>query len=137
VENCKSVDQKTEAKLQAVREFILAHRDALVRQGAVVASYRVYRGHRLGPFFSLRYREGGQQRSRYLGRSVALADQVRNLLEGLRKEIKEWRKLARLTRQARAHVRMCKKSWRGDLAGLGLQLKGSAAGLAPRRPTCR
>jgi hypothetical protein len=124
LENLKSVDQKAEAKLQPVREFILAHRDALLRQGAVVASYRMYRGHRLGPFFSLRYREAGQQRSVYLGRSLALADQVRDLLATLRKDFKEWQKLARLTRQARAHVRTCKKLWRNDLAAMGLRLKG-------------
>ena len=121
----KTVDQKTKAKLQAIREFILANRNSFVRQGAVVETYRMYRGRRPGPFFSLRYRDGGRQRSRYLGRSSALADRVRDLLQELRKEIEESRTLARLKRRARAHVRVCKNAWRQDVAALGLHLKGS------------
>jgi hypothetical protein len=120
----KSVDQKTEAKFQAIRGFILANRNTFVRQGAVVATYRMYRGHRLGPFFSLRYRDAGRQRSRYLGRSPNLAAQVSSLLGELRETIKELRTLTRLKRHARANVRMCKKLWRQDLATLGLNLKG-------------
>jgi hypothetical protein len=50
------------------------------RQGAVVATWRTYRGRRLGPYYRLAYREGTRQRSIYLGRQGPLVDQVRNLL---------------------------------------------------------
>ena len=50
------------------------------RQGAVVATWRTYRGRRLGPYYRLAYRDGTRQRSIYLGRQSPLVDEVRRLL---------------------------------------------------------
>ena len=120
MEKCRFVDQKAEPKFPTIREFILGHRQVFFRQGAVVASWRYYRGNRLGPFYSLRYRVEGRQAAMYLGRSAVLAEQVRVLL----RDIQQDRQIARLKRQARAELRKHKKLWQQDLAAMGLSLKG-------------
>lgn len=124
MENRDLVDQKIEPKFAAIRDLVLTHRDIFVRQGSVVAATRTYRGHRLGPFHSLRFRTEGKQKSVYLGRSQMLAGRVVGLLSDLRKGAQEQRMLQRLKRQARAHLRECKAAWQRDLAPLGLRLKG-------------
>ncbi len=114
------VDQKATTRFDAIRAFILAYREEFRRQGSVVAGWRTYRGRRLGPFFTLRYRKGGRQAALYLGRSGSLAAQVRELLA----EVQRPRLLRRCIQQARAEVRRCKRAWQEDLAAVGLSLKG-------------
>jgi uncharacterized protein YjiS (DUF1127 family) len=109
-----------EPKFHTVREFMLSHRHVFLRQGSVVSTWRTYRGHRLGPFFSLRCRVDGRQTAIYLGRSVVLAERVKGLL----REMQHRRQLSRLSRQARAELRRCKQSWERDLASIGLSRKG-------------
>jgi len=120
LEKRKFVDQKVEPKFHAIREFILSHRHVFLRQGSVVTSWRTYRGHRLGPFFSLRYRVSGRQSAFYLGRSIMLAERVKGLL----REMQHERQFSRLNRQARAELRQCKQLWEQDLASVGLSRKG-------------
>ena len=57
----------------AVLQKILAQAELLRHQGAVVATWRTQRGRTSGPFYRLAYRQGGRQRSIYLGRSALLA----------------------------------------------------------------
>lgn len=83
-ENPRSVDQKVAGRCERIWSQVLALPPLLARQGAVVASWRVWQGRRLGPYFRLAYREAGRQRSIYLGRSEELAGRVRRLLEQLR-----------------------------------------------------
>ena len=109
-----------ESKFRTIREFILSHRDVFRRRGSVVSSWRTYRGRRLGPFFSLRYRLDGRQSAIYLGRSIVLADQIKGLL----REVQQERLFARLERQARAELCVCKQLWERDLASMGLTRKG-------------
>ena len=121
MEKCTHVDQKNlEPKFPAIREFILGQQQVFSRQGSIVAAWRSYRGNRLGPFYSLRYRIDGRQVAVYLGRSAALREQVRNLL----RDIQQDRQIARLTRQARAELRKCKRTLEQDLASMGLSLRG-------------
>lgn len=120
MEKCSFVDQKVEPKFPAIREFILDRRPVFLRQGSVVATWRSYRGNRLGPFYSLRYRIDGRQAAIYLGRSAALVRQVRNLL----RDIQQARQIARLKRQARAEFRRQKRLLEQDLASMGLSLRG-------------
>ncbi|MCY2994865.1 MAG: hypothetical protein NTY19_44440 [Planctomycetota bacterium] len=114
------VDQKTERKFLAIREFVLGNWDAFRRQGSVVPSWRTYRGRRLGPFFSLRFRLQGRQSAIYLGRSAGLAERVKALLDEVHRE----RKFARLKRRARAEFRELKRRWKQELAATGLELRG-------------
>lgn len=120
MEKYKFVDQKLEARFVAIREVILGHPQVFRHQGTVVETWRSYRGNRRGPYYSFRYRLQGRQEAIYLGRSAALAEQVRNLL----RDIQEGRQIARLLWQARAELRKQKKSWEQDLAPLGLSLRG-------------
>ena len=109
-----------QAKFHLIRDFILDHRDIFQGQGCVACGWRSYRGHRLGPFFTPRFRVHGRQSAVYLGRSFELAERVKTLL----REIQQERQFARLRRQARAELRKCKERWAEDLAALGLSLKG-------------
>jgi hypothetical protein len=120
LEKCEFVDQKMTLKFFRIQEFILSHQDVFRRQGSVVSNWRSYRGRRLGPFFSLRYRVDGRQSAIYLGRSARLSERVRGLLA----EIQQKRNLSRLIRTARADLRKTKKLWQQDLAALNLELKG-------------
>ncbi len=56
------------------------HPDRFARQGAVVASWRTYRGRRLGPYYRLAWRENRRQRSIYLGPGGPLVDEARRRL---------------------------------------------------------
>ena len=80
LEKCEFLDQKSVAKFATIDAFIRTHPDMFLRQGSVAAGWRNYRDHRLGPFFSLRYRVKGRQRAIYLGQSAELAERVRTLL---------------------------------------------------------
>jgi hypothetical protein len=124
LEKLNPVDQKIERKFHVVCRFILDHRDVFRRQGSVVPCWRTYRGHRLGPFFSLRYRVEGRQTAIYLGRSAILAERVRGLLRDLQQDVQKGRTFARLTRQAQMQLRRSKNRWHRELAAMGLYLKG-------------
>jgi hypothetical protein len=118
------VDQKAAARFERVRTLVLAERLRFAAQGSVVAGWRVYGGRRLGPYFRLAYREGGRQRSIYLGRCAELARRVRELLAGLERPRRERRLFARLIAQVRASLRHAKVELRRRLAVWGIQLKG-------------
>lgn len=122
MEKREFVDQKEipEAKFAAISAWIRRQRELFQRQGTVVASWRKYRGHRLGPFFALRYRVEGRQLALYLGRSAELAAEVQGLLA----EVQQQRELATWQRQARLQLRKYKEGWRRELAAAGLRLQG-------------
>ena len=123
-ENAGFVDQKARERFEWVRAFLLTEPRQFARQGSVVAGWREYAGRRLGPYFRLAYREKGRQRSIYLGRCAELARRVREVLAGLRRGDRERRRLGRLVAQVRASLRQVKDRLRGQLAELGIQLKG-------------
>ena len=118
------VDQKAAARFERVRTVVLRERRRFAAQGSVVAGWRVYGGRRLGPYFRLAYREGGRQRSVYLGRCMELARRVRELLEGLKRPRRDRLLFARLIAQVRASLRCLKIERKQRLAALGIQLKG-------------
>ena len=73
VEKREVVDQKVDRALG----LIAARPGVFARQGAVVATWRPYRGRRLGPYWRLAYRDGGRQRSVHLGRNGPGVERVR------------------------------------------------------------
>jgi len=92
--------------------------------GTVVASWRTYRGRRLGPYFRLAYRKGRRQWSIYLGRSEGLARRVRDLLARLQ-EHQRWRRTSwRMQARARASLRKSKAQLKKLLVRWGIHLKG-------------
>ncbi len=145
MEKRELVDQKDAARFERVRSYLVAHPALFSTQGSVVASWRTYRGRRLGPYFRVSYRHRGRQRSMYLGCSERIARLVRLLLAHLQTRHRQRRLFARLIGQARSSLRACKADLKRQLAEWGIQLKGfefrGAARLLrrryPRRPPSR
>jgi len=117
-------DQKTAARLQRIESFLRRHRALFAAQGTVVATWRVYRNRRLGPYFQIVYRRAGRQRALYIGRSRELADHLRRLLHQFQRTHRTRRLFKRLQAQARASLRRAKAQLKELLALHGIQLKG-------------
>ncbi len=127
--------QNIEARFEQVRTQILAHAAFFVGQGAVEATWRTYRGRRLGPYFRVFCRQrrvrptpctgmAPQQTSIYLGRSPELAARVGELLDELRQHIRRKRRCEELRRQVRRGLARAKDGLRQVLAQHGVELKG-------------
>ncbi|MBN2579784.1 MAG: DUF1678 domain-containing protein [Pirellulales bacterium] len=108
--------------LKAVR----AMKSVLARQGTIIASYRTYRGQKLGPYYRLAFRDEGRQRSIYLGKSEIILRQVRNLLEKLQKPLKTRHNLRHAQKVMQAAMKKHMARFRVDLLRVGLQLRGYA-----------
>lgn len=120
MEKTKSVDQRFVAV-----ERLIASRPALfARQGVVIGTWRRVGSQRLGPYYALRYRDGGRQQSLYLGASPDLAEKVARLLEHAQQPHRQQRALERSRAAVKASLQRHKGIWRGQLARSGLTLKG-------------
>jgi hypothetical protein len=106
---------------------IRALKTVFSRQGTVVASFRTYRGHQLGPYYRLAYRIEGRQRSIYLGKSKKILRQVRRLLEKLQKPMQTKRHLRQAAKTFQETMKKHMAQFRIDLLKVGLQLRGYAA----------
>jgi hypothetical protein len=120
VENRDSGAQKREAVMQ----WLADHGTALRRRGYVVQTWREYCGRRLGPYYRLRYREQGRERSVYLGRDAALAEDVHRRLRDMQAPRRAQREADRRYKAERAVLRRLKARWEGELRKIGLRLKG-------------
>ncbi|MGA2063551.1 MAG: hypothetical protein ABSG86_01215 [Thermoguttaceae bacterium] len=103
---------------------MLAAAPALAESGAVRATWRTYRGRRLGPYFRVVYCHRGRQKWIYVGRSAELAGQLRQLLAVLQAPAEERRQLRRLWAAARRGLATQKVAWQAELARHGLVAKG-------------
>jgi hypothetical protein len=125
LEKSKVADQLTDARRRsAVLEQIVAREELFRYQGAVVSTLRSRGGRTFGPYYGLVYRKEGRQRSIYLGRSAALADEVRALLAALQGTLREERDWRRLRRAMKSALRAQKAAWGEELAKHGFLLKG-------------
>ena len=124
MEKCPPVSQKNADRFLRVKAFLQAHRALFANQGAVAATWRTYRGKRLGPYFQLAYRDRGRQHWVYLGRSLDLADRVRDLLARLHAPRDRRRQSKRLQSQVRSSLRHAKNQLAQLLAVWGINLKG-------------
>ena len=116
--------QKQQQKLQAIVQLIAAQANILGTQGAVVQTWRTYAGTRLGPYFSLIFRQEGRQRSLYLGADSKFADEVRELLEQVQGPLRERRAAKRRRASTERELRRCKSAWDAELHPYGLRLQG-------------
>ncbi len=125
-----TITQKIEARFEHVREQILAHAAFFVANGSVEATWRTYRGHRLGPYFRVRCRQrrvqhalcsgsAPRQTSIYLGRSPELAARVGKLLADLQQHTRCKRRCEELRRQVRRSLTGAKQELRRLLAQRG------------------
>jgi len=120
VENREVVDKKAERALA----LIASRPELFVRQGAVVATWRWYKGRRLGPYWRLAYREAGRQCSVYLGRMGEGVEQVRQALARWQ-DFRRWRTTYRRPRrQVKASFRAHLARFHRQLHALGLWRKG-------------
>lgn len=120
MENLQLVDQKLARVIALIRS-----RPALfARQGCVVTTWRTYQQRKLGPYYRLAFREGGRQRSIYLGTSKETSLRVEALLVDVQKPTKVKAVLRRTRASLRASLRQQKKELDGLLRDQGLLLKG-------------
>jgi len=120
----KTVDQNPDGRFAAIRGRIEASRGLLARAGSVVATWRTYRGRRLGPYYRLSYREDGRQRSIYLGRSPGLVERVRGLLQDWQRPVRQANEFRRTRAVLMKDLRRQKVAWHRELRAAGLYSRG-------------
>jgi hypothetical protein len=103
--------------LTARPEFFRMH-------GTVDATWRRRGARTFGPYYRLRYREGGRVHCIYLGRSNLLVNQVRQTLHELQRPLREYRAVSQLRRQVRDALSIDRRIVKAHLCRLGLRLKG-------------
>lgn len=118
----KSVDQKSPVDVFDRLESI---RDDLRAGGTVVSTWRSYKGQRLGPYFRVAYRVGGQQKSVFIGCDAELAEKVRSYLHNLQRQRNEATNLIRMRRAAAKQFAASREQFGLELAAVGLRLRGS------------
>ena len=113
-------------RVDRVDDFFAQHQALLARQGAVVASWRVRDGRRLGPYFRLETRlPRGHRVSVYLGSGADLVAAARNRLAELQRPVHAQRQLAIVYRHLRRGARAVRVTVAEELSKIGLRLKGS------------
>jgi len=120
LETERLVDQQTHPALA----LIARRAELFARQGSIVAAWRRRGARTYGPYYRLSYREGGRQRSVYLGREGTLVAQLRQTLADLQRPWRQHRAVARLERQAKTALRAEKGRLNRHLRLLGLRLQG-------------
>jgi hypothetical protein len=109
-----------------VRQLIADRTASFSRQGAVVKSWRHWRGRRHGPFYRLAFRDDtGRQRSIYLGADEGLAAAVRQTLAELQAPMRQHRWLEEVRRKIRRELRACRAAMNVELQAMGLFCKGA------------
>jgi hypothetical protein len=99
---------------------------ALARNGFVAVEYRWRGGRRWGPYYKLRWRRAGRQRTRYLGANPARCEQVRRELALLQAPLRQARLAAQLLLEARGHLRSLRQELTAPMAARGKQFHGYA-----------
>jgi hypothetical protein len=120
LETERIVDQQTHPALA----LIARRAELFARQGSIVAAWRRRGSQTYGPYYRLSYREGGRQRSVYLGREGALVAQLRQELADLQRPLRQYRAVARLERQVKTALRADKGRLNRHLRLLGLRMQG-------------
>ena len=123
-ENLELVGQKVACRFQRVRVQLWARRRLFARQGAVVASWRVYRGRRLGPYYRLAFRDQGRQESLYLGRCQGLVDWVKRLIVWIQRPLRHRRGMRKAIARAKIALRRSKDDLAELLSTIGIRMKG-------------
>jgi hypothetical protein len=120
-------------KLRAVERLLAEHAEIFCRQGYVVETWRGT-DRRRGPFYRLRYRQEGRQRSIYLGCDPALAEAVRCRLRELQAPLRWRREGDRLWAKGQALYREFKAQTERELRSVGLRFHGNEVRGARRSP---
>jgi hypothetical protein len=119
-----ALENVNQARLMAVKAFMSKHAALFRRQGSVQRSWRYFHGRRLGPFFRLVFRVSNKLTTIYLGRCGSIADEIRALLNDLRRDMRERANLEMHQKQARKALRLQKRVLDEELRKRGFYLKG-------------
>jgi hypothetical protein len=103
---------------------LAARHDLFGRQGVVLATWRSYRGRRLGPYYRIEFRHEGKRQSIYLGACGGFAEEVQQCLQALKSPIQQERAYRRERAKLRAVLRRQKQQLGIELEKIGLSLKG-------------
>jgi hypothetical protein len=120
----RSRNRANERRRQAIRALVAARAELFARQGVVATTWRMHKGQRLGPYFQLRYREGGRQRAVHLGADPHFACEVRTRLQALQAPRRQRRADDKERAQLYAIVRQQKRLLEAELHQVGLQMQG-------------
>jgi hypothetical protein len=104
--------------------LLAAQPQRLAREGNVAARWRGKGSRKMGPYFELRYREGGKIRSIYLGRDGPLVAETRRLLAALQEPRKDAEAHALARRRIKTSLRRHKAELNRYLQRVGLHMKG-------------
>jgi hypothetical protein len=118
------VDQEIPTRWKRIFRFVDAHRPLLATPGAIVATWRTYQGHRLGPYYRLAYRENGRQQSRDLGCCKELVARVRGTLADFQRRLQESKVMRGLIHAAKRAWHLCELRLRVQLSAVGIQMQG-------------
>ncbi len=130
LENQELVDQHGDPPPAALHsrpsalDLIAARPELFARQGSVCASWRRVGPKTYGPYYCLRYRDGGVSRSLYLGRQTPLVECVRERLRTLQAPLLQRRVFDQLRGRIRQALRLDRCQVAAQLVPLGLRLKG-------------
>jgi len=105
--------------------------------GAIITTWRNYKGRKLGPYYRLRFRAQGRIREVYLGREGPRVQAVRDRLAELHAALARRRMYDKMVKTARArpHVDLAALQQQLEAAGLrsqACQVRGLRANLAGR-----
>jgi hypothetical protein len=141
MENMKIVDQRLRAgpasealgrlaalessRSEAVARLMSDNAALLTKQGAVVAAWRWRGGRRLGPYYSIHFRDAlGRQRAIYLGPEGELVVAARRALVELQTPRRLKRRLAEARRALAREAAAARREMDDGLQRLGLRRQG-------------
>lgn len=120
LEKQAAVDQRTHPAMV----LLTSRAEFFAQHGTIDATWRRRNGKTFGPYYRLRYREGGSSRSVYLGPAGPLVAHVRDILHTLQAPLRQHRAMLQLQRQVRDALRLDRRCVDAQLRSLGLRLKG-------------
>ena len=117
--------QFVDQRKMRVERFFTEHREAIIRRGVVVATYRHRNGRRFGPYFQLSCRLGKRQIAVYLGNDEELIRFAREKLSRLQQARRVKKQTERLRRRLRRQARLARLAVDAELKPLNLYRKGN------------
>jgi hypothetical protein len=130
-EKLKFAHEKTLTRWRQLQTQVLEHRELIKQDGCIGATWKTYRGKRLGPYYRVEFRENSAIKTIYIGRNEELTKMASALIEKLKQPCREDRLLRRARAAARAALRHSLADAETYLAPLGYYRRG--LGLYKRR----
>jgi hypothetical protein len=93
------------ARLEKLRLQLLAHQELIAKDGCLAATWKNYRGKRLGPYYRVEFRQDRAVKTIYLGRDPLLVEFATALIDDIKKPSRQKRYLRRLRAEIRASLR--------------------------------